>query len=222
MRCAAAGLVGVVCGLCLVLGCTGGADDPVGQDRVYGPQPRASAPVWPGMPGVTVGDQPPMWWPVSSARDLLPTGIEVVASSSEGVGGIQVDGSGVVWVDVPWGLLRLDPGTWSATSWDAGDDTAFASREFVRASSGAGVWLVGQDRLRLFDGIRIVHDIQVPAGYLGEVRDGTGWVRDLVEVGSQLWVATATGVARCDGHSWSMVGEGQLDDVGSLQLTPWG
>jgi hypothetical protein len=133
-----------------------------------------------------------------------------------------VDGAGVVWVDVPWGLLRLDPGTWSATSWDVGDDAVFASMEFVRASRGAGVWLAGQDRVRLFDGIRIVHEIQVPAPYLGESREGEAQVRDVVEVGSELWVATATGVARCDGHSWSTVGEGQLDDVGSLQLTPWG
>jgi hypothetical protein len=221
MRRRVAGLAGVLCGFCLVSGCTSGAVDPVGQDRVYGPQPRASAPVWPGLTGVTVGDQSSRWWPVSSARDLHPTGIEVVASS-EDVGGMAVDGSGVVWVDVPWGLVRLDPGTWSATAWDVGDDAVFASKEFVRASSGAGVWLAGQDRVRLFDGIRFVRDIQVPAGYLGEVREGEARVRDVVEVGSELWIATATGVARCDGHSWSAVGEGQLDDVGRLLLTPWG
>ncbi len=221
MRRRVAGLAGAVCGLCLVVGCTSGAVDPVGQDGVYGPQPRATAPVWPGLTGVTVGDQPSRWWPVASARDLHPSGIDVVASS-QAVEGMVVDGAGVVWVDVPWGLVRLDPGTWSATAWDAGDDTAFASTEFVRASSGAGVWLVAQDRVRLFDGIRFVRDIQVPSACLGEVRQGAERVRDLVEVGSELWVATATGVARCDGHCWSMVGEGQLDDVGSLQLTPWG
>ena len=191
MRHRGAVLAGAAFGLCLVVGCTGGAGDPVGQDRVYGPQVPVSAPVWPGTTGVTIGDQPSMWWPVASARDLHPTGIEVVASSQD-VGGMVVDGSGAVWVDVPWGLVRLDPGTWSATAWDAGDDEAFASKEFVRASSGTGVWLAGQDRVRLFDGIRIVHDIQVPAPYLGEF-EGDPQVRDVAEVGSELWIASATG-----------------------------
>ena len=217
MRRRLGGLAGVVCGLCLVVGCTSDAVDLVGQDRVYGPQPRASAPAWPGMMGVEIGDQPSSWWPVASARDLRPTGIEVIASSA--VGGMVVDGVGAVWVDLPGGLVRLDPVTWSATVWDAGDDAAFAGKGFVRASSGSGVWLVGQDRAHLFDGVRIVRDIQVPSAVLGEVwqgqeriRDPEG-IRDLLEVGSELWIARETGVARCDGHTWSMVGEGQLNDV---------
>ena len=234
MRRRLGGLAGVVCGLCLVVGCTSDAVDLVGLDRPYGPQPRASAPAWPGMVGVTIGDQPSSWWPVASARDLRPSGIEVIASSSSAVWGMVVDGAGAVWVDLPGGLARLDPATWSATVWDAGDDAAFAGKEFVRASSGSGVWLVGQDRVRLFDGVRFVHDIQVPSAILGEVRldeEGMGdpqWIgypqgiRDLLEVGAELWIAGETGIARCDGHTWSMVGEGQLHDIGGLALTPWG
>jgi hypothetical protein len=213
-------LAGVVCGLCLVVGCTSDAVDLVGQDRVYGPQPRASAPAWPGMVGVTIGDQPSSWWPVSSARDLRPTGIEVIASSA--VVGMVVDGAGAVWVDLPGGLARLDPVTWSATVWDAGDDAAFAGKGFVRASNGPGVWLVGQDRARLFDGVRFVRDIQVPSAVLGEVWQGQERIGDLLEVGSELWIARDTGVARCDGHAWSVVGEGPLHDVWRLALTPWG
>lgn len=216
-----AGLARAVCALCLLVGCTSDAGDPVGQDGVYGPQPPQSAPAWPGLVAVELADQPSTWWPVASARDLDPTGMDVVASS-EAVGGMVVDGAGVIWVDVPWGLVRLDPGTWSTTVWDASDDTVFAGKEFVRASSGAGVWLVAQDRLRLFDGIRIVRDIRVPVGYLGKVQGGEDQVRDLLEVGSELWIATEIGVARCDGHSWSSVGEGQVEDVGRLQLAPWG
>ncbi len=227
MRRRLCGLAGVVCGLCLVVGCTSDAVDLVGQDRPYGPQPRASAPAWPGMMGVTIGDQPSSWWPVASARDLTPTGIEVMASSAVG-GGMVVDGAGTVWVDLPGGLARLDPVTWSATVWDAGDDAAFAGKGFVRASNGPGVWLVGQDRARLFDGVGIVRDIQVPSAVLGEVGQGQEQIGDpqgildLLEVGSELWIARDTGVARCDGHAWSVVGEGQLHDVWRLALTPWG
>jgi hypothetical protein len=170
---------------------------------------------------VTVGNQPSRWWPVASARDVHPTGIDVVASS-EAVEGMVVDGVGVVWVDVPGGLVRLDPVTWSATVWDASDDAAFASKELLRASSGPGVWLVREGQARLFDGVRIVREIQVPAAYLGEVGEVVGRVRDLVEVGSELWVATDAGIVRCDGLTWSMVGGGQPEGVTKLRLTPGG
>ena len=218
MRRRLARLAGVLCGLCLVMGCTGGAVAPVGHGGLFGPQVQDGAPVWPGAPGVEFGDQSSRWWPVASARDLRPTGIDVVASSG-GIEEVVVDGGGVVWMDVPWGLVRLDPGTWSTTVWDASDDAAFVSKGSVRASRSSGVWLLGADRVRLFDGIRFVRDIQVPSAYLGEGEEG---LLDLVEVGSAFWVASETGVARCDGRTWSMVGERPLNDVESLQLTPWG
>ena len=120
-----AGLAGAVCGLCLLVGCTSDGRGPVGQDGVYGPQPPQGAPAWPGMVAVEMADQPSTWWPVASARDLEPTGMDGVASS-EAVGGMAVDGAGVIWVDVPWGLVRLDPGRWSTTVWDDSDDTACA------------------------------------------------------------------------------------------------
>ncbi len=216
-----AGLARAVCGLSLVVGCTSDAVDPAGQDRPYGPQPEDSAAAWPGTPGVELAGQSSRWWPVASARDLSPTGIDVVASS-HGVGEMVVDGAGVVWIDIPWGLVRLDPASWSASAWDVGHDAAFVSNWSVRASAASGVWLVEEDRVRLFDGDRFVRDIQVPSEYLGGAREGDEGIRDLVEVGSELWIASEDEVARCDGRTWSQVGEGELNGVESLQLTPWG
>jgi hypothetical protein len=226
MRRGLAGLAGTACVLCVVAGCSGAAVDRAGQDQVHGPQPREGAPAWPGRPGVTVGDEPSTWWPVSSVRDLVPTGIDVVAGSR--IHGMVVDGAGAIWVDVPWGLVRLDPVTFSATTWNAADDAAFADKRFVRASHASGVWVVGRDQIRLFDGARLVRDIRVPSAYLGQVlengqrRPDLEGIRDVVEVGSELWIVTAAGVARCDGYTWSMVGEGQPDGVEKVQLTPWG
>ena len=205
MRRRLAGLAGAVCGLSLVVGCTSDAVDPAGLGRPYGPQPEDSAPAWPANAGVELAGQPSRWWPVASARDLSPTGIDVVVAS-DGVEGMVVDGAGTVWVDMPWGLARLDPATGSASTWNAGDDAAFVSNWFLRASVVSGVWLVEQDRARLFDGDRFVRDIQVPPAYLeaGEDEEGMPWregIRDLVEVGFELWIASEAGVARCDGHT---------------------
>jgi hypothetical protein len=144
---------------------------------------------------------------VSSVRDLKPTGIELVASP--GVGGMVVDGTGSVWVDVPWGLVRLSPGAWSATVWDAGDDAAFANKQFVRASASTGVWLVGVDTVRLFDGVRFARELPVPQQYAG----GTG-IRDLVQVGTELWIVGDEGIARCADGAWSIVESPEL--VGAL------
>ncbi|MCU0262128.1 MAG: hypothetical protein MUF09_00430, partial [Candidatus Nanopelagicales bacterium] len=175
------------------------------------------------MPAVEIGDQPSAWWPVAVARDLDPTGIDVVASSS-GIGEMVVDGAGTFWVDMPWGVARLDPSSWSAAAWDASDDAAFASKRSLRASTASGVWLIADDQVRLFDGDRFVREIQVPPWVLGEVRraEEPGGIRDVIEVGAELWIASGAGVSRCDGHAWSVVGENSARDVQELQLTPWG
>ena len=177
------------------------------------------------MMGVTIGDQPSSWWPVASARDLTATGIEVIASFA--VGGMVVDGAGAVWVDLPAGLARLDPVTWSATVWDAGDDAAFAGKGFVRASNGPGSGWWGRTGLACSTGSASCVTSRCPprsSERSGRARSGSvirrgSWI---AEVGSELWIARDTGVARCDGHTWSMVGEGQLHDVVQLALTPWG
>ena len=61
MRRRLAGLSGALCGLCLLIGCTSDAVDPVGQDRVFGPQPEESA------KGDETPGQSPLQLAVSSA-----------------------------------------------------------------------------------------------------------------------------------------------------------
>jgi hypothetical protein len=227
MRRRLGGLMGAACGLWLAVGFTSAAADEVGLDRVDGPQGPSSAPVWPGMSGVEFADQPPMWWLAASKRDLKPTGADVAAASGD-VGRMVVDGVGAIWVEVPWGLVRLDPATWSATVWDVGDDAAFVGYRFLRASAGSGVWLGEKDRVRLFDGVGFVRDLHVPPAYLDEAWEDDEetqrfeGIRDLVEAGSEVWIASEAGVARYDGRTWSMVGEGGLGDVEELQLSPGG
>jgi hypothetical protein len=210
-------LAKALCVMALVAGC--GAHDSVGLVDGSGPRSVQDAvvgtPAWPGRPGVSLGDQPPLWWPVSSDSELTPTGIEVVGRSWEGaaVEGLVVDGSGAVWVDGAWQLARVDPSTGHADVWDVGDDFAFGSIEALRPSAGAGVWLVDGGRLRLFDGTRFVRDLQVPE----TVRGGSP-VTDMVEVGSEVWISSPVGVARCAEGSWSMVRPGQLTSAGPLAV----
>ena len=208
-------LAKALCVMALVVGCSahtsvGLGDEggpPGGRDVVVG------TPAWPGRPGVSLGDQPPLWWPVSSTSELTPTGIEVVGRSWEGaaVEGLVVDGSGAVWVDGAWQVARVDPSTGHVDVWDVGDDLAFGSVEVLRPSAAAGVWLLEGGRLRLFDGTRFVRDLQVPE----TVRGGSP-VTDMVEVGSEVWISSPVGVARCAEGSWSMVRPGQLTSAGRL------
>ena len=147
--------------------------------------------------------------------ELTPTGIEVVGRSWEGaaVEGLVVDGSGAVWVDGAWQVARVDPSTGHVDVWDVGDDVAFGSVEVLRPSAAAGVWLVEGGRLRLFDGTRFVRDLQVPE----TVRGGSP-VTDVVEVGSEVWISSPVGVARCAEGSWSMVRPRQLTSAGHLAV----
>jgi hypothetical protein len=125
-----------------------------------------------------------------------------------------VDGAGAVWVHGGWQLARVDPVTGSARLWDASDDAVFATMTAMRPSTGAGVWLIEDDRVRLFDGLRFVRDLSVPA----ESRGGEGAsVSDVAEVGTEVWVASAAGVARCThGGAWAMVGQGSIRQSGEL------
>jgi hypothetical protein len=154
---------------------------------------------------------------VATRATLLPTGIEVLARS--GVDGIVMDGSAAAWVDGPAYIARVDPDSGAAEVWDISDDAAFGTVDVMRPSVSGGVWLVSGDRLRLFDGARFVRDIRVPAQYRGGAR---GDIADLVEVGSEVWVASPGGVARCDGQSWSMVGSRELTWVVQLEIDSTG
>ncbi len=212
--------LGFAVGLSVLLlagGCGPDPQNPSGQSANGQPDPRASARMWPGPSSVLDRAPPSAWWPGSSARDLAPTGIEVMASSE--IDGMAVDGAGAVWLHSPWRVIRVDPVTGSTQVWDAGDDAAFAGVRVVRGSRSAGVWLVSEDRLTLFDGERFVREVPVPAEYRGgEART----INDMVEVGPEVWVSTPAGVARCARGAWSMVGPGQISMAGQIEVDSGG
>lgn len=199
--------------LLLAGGCGPDPEQPSGQSTNGQPDARASARMWPGPLGVLDRATPDAWWSGSSARDLAPTGIEVMTNSE--VDGMAADGTGVVWLHSPWRLIRVDVVTGSNQVWDAGDDAAFAGVRAVRGSSSAGVWLVSEDRLTLFDGERFVRDLPVPAEFRG---GPTKRINDMVEVGPEIWVSTPVGVARYARGTWSMVGRGQISMAGQLEV----
>ena len=99
-------------------------------------------------------------WPEGSSSDLVPSGLALAGGTGEG--DVAVDGAGMVWVDGPWQVARVDPATGEATIWDAADDLAFTSVQGLAPAQPAGVWLDSGDRVRLFDGERFLVDIAVP------------------------------------------------------------
>ena len=110
--------------------------------------------------------------PRAAPSDLVPSGLTLAGGTGEG--DVVVDGAGMVWVDGPWQVARVDPATGEATIWDAADDLAFTSVQRLAPAQPAGVWLDSGDRVRLFDGERFLVDIAVPAQY-ADVPDGR-WV----------------------------------------------
>ena len=203
----AVGLCAVICALLVVVWGTISAA-PDGTRSPDAEHPAAGS-AWPASSDRLAGQRASPWWERAAASELAPTGIELV--NAYGVDSIVVDGTGAVWVDGAWQLSRVDPATGSAQTWDVSDDVIFATLWKIRPSAGAGVWLITSDRLRLFDGRRFVRDLAVPAAYRG--------TNDVVEVGTEVWVSGASGVARCtQGGAWSLVGEATITGAGVLTV----
>ena len=143
---------------------------------------------------------------------IEPTGLTLVGSSGWGSSAV-VDGTGMVWIDGPMQLTRLDPRTGKATTWDAADDLTFATITEMAPSDGAGVWLVGGGRVRRFDGDGFVSDVTVPEEYL----EPSGRIGSLVEDGETLWVTVDDGedhvVARVEQGSWTRLPDGHGDPI---------
>jgi hypothetical protein len=150
-------------------------------------------------------------WPSGVARELEPTGL--LLAGGAGVEGLAVDGAGMLWVDGPWQVARVDPTTGAARVWDAADDAAFGTVQQVAPSGTAGVWLVEPAHLRLFDGVRFAVDLPVPPEYRGT----TGAVA-MVEREAEAWIGTDTGIARWSAGQWSAIGLGQVSDVVAMAV----
>lgn len=161
------------------------------------------------------GVGPAAYWPEGSSSDLVPSGLTLAGGTNEG--DVVVDGAGMVWVDGPWQVARVDPATGQATIWDAADDLAFTSLQRLAPAQPAGVWLDSGDRVRLFDGERFLVDVSVPAQY-SDGPDGEGPEGDVLQVGDELWASGAGGVARWVDGAWSSVGLEQLSEAGPLAV----
>lgn len=138
-------------------------------------------------------------WAGAPTAELAPTGMILTGTSdsSQTGWGVVADGTGAVWTRGPWQLTRVDPATGQATTWDAADDLAFASAWDLVGSSGAGVWIKDQDRVRLFDGTRFTADLAVPAEMLHffDGPEAHSGLRDAAEVGpGVLWVTLEGGL----------------------------
>ena len=125
--------------------------------------------------------------------------------------------AGQVWFTTSWGVTRVDPTSGESTSWDVSDDAGFASISALAPTSGAGVWLLYGDRVRLFDGQRFTVDVQVPEEIFtsGGAPGTVGHVHDLAEAGSDVWLrlhdvvlagdAPGRSVARWSGGTWTVM-----------------
>ncbi len=217
-------MTGLVTAWALVVACSPGAVDPGAEGASANSDSRSRA--WPGNSAVVVGERPCVWWDRPTPRDLSPTGIELLVApgsdtrkrrSNLAVEGMAVDGTGAVWIHSPWRLFRIDPDTGDASTWDIGDDLAFGTVSSIRPSVSAGVWLLYEDRVALFDGLRFVRELIVPGAYRLDKP-----IRSFVEFGSEAWVASPAGVARYDSGLWSMVGDDRLRSAASLTIGPPG
>jgi hypothetical protein len=185
-------------------------------------------------------------WAGAPTAELASTGMLLTGSTdaNDWGWGVVADGTGAVWTRGPWRLTRVNPATGTATTWDAADDLAFASGWDLVGSSGAGVWIKDQNRVRLFDGTRFAADLAVPAELLHffDGPEAYGLLRDVAEVGpGVLWVALEGGapssgddqpappvagrVARYAEGQWSTVSdfEAQVPDsiVVDADGVPW-
>ncbi|MGB8021300.1 MAG: hypothetical protein WCF04_08740 [Candidatus Nanopelagicales bacterium] len=165
----------------------------------------------------------PTSWAGAPSADLVPTGLLLAglpSSTAWDTGRIVADGSGSVWAQGPWSVTRLDPPGGTGTTWDAADDWAFTSAPRLAPSSGTGAWLIGLDRVRLFDGGRFAADVPVPDDVRRADADEatSSLIVDAADVDSELWLSItyirtgadgqASGrVVRWRGGQWSVMAE---------------
>lgn len=165
-------LLALVCGLTLLAGgCTGRP----AADRATASSATQSATASASSTGPT---------------SLAPTGVELFGGG-QGPVGLVVDGSGAAWVTGPWQLSRVDPATGSGLVWNGSADAALFEIQATAGSAGAGVWILGPRRLRLFDGERYAQDVAVPTKFTSA---DLGAVRTMAVQGETVWLDTPQGV----------------------------
>jgi hypothetical protein len=133
--------------------------------------------------------------PPAPRSNLVPTGIETLATEGGFVERVIVDGVGGHWAIAPGRLTRFDLGTGQRRSWTVTDDAVFGGSMLAAAREG-GIWIGSAGVLVRFDGDQVA--ASVPAPFAGapdelvELPDGTMWASSRAE-----------GVARWDGVAWA-------------------
>ncbi len=146
--------------------------------------PGASGPVAEATPRPTARPTPtptpeptlvPMAAPAATV-ELVPTGILVADTGDPATGDLVADVDGTIWTSRAGAVVNVDPRTGRAREWTLADDPAFAWDYLVAARRG-GVWLVGPEAIRLFDGEVFRAVIQTPgqAWSVVEAADGSLW-----------------------------------------------
>lgn len=111
-----------------------------------------------------------------TTAELARTGVQVAGIGDPSVGSVVPDADGTVWISRAGGVARVDPRTGRGREWTLADDAAFAAGSLASAQEG-GVWLVGPDAIRLFDGERFRAVVETPASVwtVVEAPDGSIW-----------------------------------------------
>jgi hypothetical protein len=146
--------------------------------------PGASGPLAEATPRPTARPTPtptpePTLVPVAAPAatvELVPTGIIVADTGDPATGDLVADVDGTIWTSRAGAVVNVDPRTGRAREWTLADDPAFAQDYLVAARRG-GVWLVGPEAIRLFDGEVFRAVIQTPgqAWSVVEAADGSLW-----------------------------------------------
>jgi hypothetical protein len=174
-----------------------------GKDEAPSPVPAASAPAVASSARPTARPTPaptpvptlaPMAAPVTTAW-FSPTGALVADVGDTELSGLVADVDGTVWARRAGGVMNIDPQTGRAREWTLADDAAF-STSFLAPARQGGVWLVGDEAIRRFDGVRFRAVIDTPGSIwsLVEGDDGTLWA----ETGEHGLVRWADGTWRSD------------------------
>jgi hypothetical protein len=143
----------------------------------------------------------------------IATEVPFAISSLAGTSSLAVEADGTIWVLMNGALVRVDR-LGSADRWTAADDTFFGSATAVSASASGGVWILGRDALRRFDGGEAFSvSVPLPAG-----DEESGFAIDAAEgPDGQVWVTTDKGIHRWNGTSLVAVpwaGPGMPGEIG--------
>lgn len=139
--------------------------------RAQTPRPSFS----PNPAPIPVPTPAPFAAPLKTA-ELARTGVLVAGIGDPSIGSVASDADGTVWISRAGGVVKADLRTGRGREWTLADDAAFAAGSLAPARQG-GVWLIGPDAIRLFDGRRFRAVIQTPASVwmVIDAPDGSIW-----------------------------------------------